>query len=272
MNDRRSNLLGALREGDPDRYLVSLFVPAEWQEPVAALFVLNLELARIREATTLPVTGLMRLQWWRERLEAVSRQAQSSGHPVLGVLAELLAEGRFQSEDLLSLVDARETEFDASPLASVAELEAFAQATAGHLARLSGSVQGAPDGTLDALTAAGTAYGILGVLKALPFAMSQGVAPFAPELSPSTPVSAAPPALLAFSRQAAERGEALLRASQVLRASQGDGIRAVGLIHLLAGNDFNKLQGQGFDPTKEDWCSRPPWTILRAWAHCRLGW
>ena len=59
-----------LRRHDADRYLTALFAPGERREALFALYAFNLEIARMREAVSEPMMGLIRLQWWRDALEA----------------------------------------------------------------------------------------------------------------------------------------------------------------------------------------------------------
>ena len=56
---------------DYDRYLSALFAPACRREALFALIAFNHEIARIPEAVSEPMLGRIRLQWWREVLEAV---------------------------------------------------------------------------------------------------------------------------------------------------------------------------------------------------------
>jgi len=62
-----------LRRGDRDRFLTALFAPADRREALFALYAFNLELARIRESVSQPMLGLIRLQWWRDGLDAIFR-------------------------------------------------------------------------------------------------------------------------------------------------------------------------------------------------------
>jgi 15-cis-phytoene synthase len=61
-----------VRRHDPDRFLTSLFAPPEKRDALLTLYAFNHELARAREAVSEPPLALIRLQWWREVVEAVT--------------------------------------------------------------------------------------------------------------------------------------------------------------------------------------------------------
>ena len=61
-----------VREHDPDRYLATLFAPADAREALFALYAFDHEITRVRRMVSEPVAGLVRLQWWREALDALA--------------------------------------------------------------------------------------------------------------------------------------------------------------------------------------------------------
>jgi len=153
--------LDELRRGDRDRYLILLFAPRKFRPVLAALYVFNLECARgVMAGGEQPLLGQMRLQWWRDGLQAGD---EAFTHPVLS----LLAGRRDLQPGLLDLLAARERDLTDPPFANLAEVVVQAQATGGALAALAAQALG--DGNLDAARAAGTAYALAGVLRAIPF-------------------------------------------------------------------------------------------------------
>ena len=70
-----------VREADRDRYLATLFAPAEHRDALFALYAFNVEIARVRELAREPMPGEIRLQWWREVLagERARRGGGASG-------------------------------------------------------------------------------------------------------------------------------------------------------------------------------------------------
>ena len=74
-----------MREHDPDRYLATLFAPADAREALFALYAFDHEITRVRRMVSEPVAGLVRLQWWREALDALAAD-QPPAHPVVAAV------------------------------------------------------------------------------------------------------------------------------------------------------------------------------------------
>jgi len=74
-----------VREGDRDRWLVTLWAPAAARAGLFALWALDLALVRVVETTTEPRLGEIRLAWWREALQRLDR-APPPPEPVLTAL------------------------------------------------------------------------------------------------------------------------------------------------------------------------------------------
>src|SRR5690606_14509547 len=81
-----------VRSHDRDHWLISLLVPAEARPHLYALYAFNQEIARIREAVSEPMMGMIRLQWWRETVESAAAGTPRE-HPVAEALTPLLADG-----------------------------------------------------------------------------------------------------------------------------------------------------------------------------------
>ncbi len=151
-----------LRRYDADRWRTTLFAGRETRARLVALYAFNVEIARVRETVSEPVLGQIRLQWWREALAEIAAGGPVRKHPI----AEVLAAARPDAETLTRIVDARERDLDDAPFADLAALEMYARATAGDLTRAAFTMSGA-DATDDA-DDIGTAYGLAGLLRALP--------------------------------------------------------------------------------------------------------
>lgn len=164
--------LAELRRDDRDRYLTLLFAPRQARPALAALYAFNLECARaVNAGGQQPLLGQMRLQWWRDGL-AARPAAPDSGtknqaHPVLTALAGQKGLGQELRTQLHDLLAARERDLIASPYATLADVVAQAEATGGALATL--AVLKLDAGRADAARAAGTAYALAGMLRAIPF-------------------------------------------------------------------------------------------------------
>ncbi|HET6468700.1 MAG TPA: squalene/phytoene synthase family protein [Geminicoccaceae bacterium] len=157
------------RRHDPDRYLCALFAPAERRDALLGLLLFNQELARIPELVSQPMAGMIRYQWWREAVTEAA-QGRPRAHPVVRALAAPLREARLDPARLLALVDARESELDALAPADLAALEAYAGNTAGALQAAAVALLGGAGTAWEARARlVGTAFGLVGILRAVAF-------------------------------------------------------------------------------------------------------
>src|SRR3954452_17343605 len=79
-----------VRVADKDRFLATLFAPAEKRGPLFALYAFDLEIAGIRERAREPMPGEIRLQWWRDVLSG-ERGGEAKAHPVAAALTATIA-------------------------------------------------------------------------------------------------------------------------------------------------------------------------------------
>jgi phytoene synthase len=166
-DDSSAYLLAEAKRRDPDRYLCALFAPADRRDDLLTLLLFNDELARIPAAVTQSMTGLIRLQWWRDAVDELLTGRSPRRHPVVEALQPLLAAGRAAPNTLYALIDAREPALE-QPTVGLNWLEGYAQATSGELSRawytaLGGHSSSQAHGAM----AIGTAYGLLGLGDAL---------------------------------------------------------------------------------------------------------
>jgi phytoene synthase len=156
-----------VRDADRDRYLSTLFAPAEQRDALFALYAFNAEIARVRELAREPMPGEIRLQWWREVLLG-ERASEAAAHPVAAALQATLARNGMAVERLVGLIDARTFDLYDEPMATLDELESYGRATQGTLVALAAGVLGVGQETVETLTRhAGMGYAIAGILRAL---------------------------------------------------------------------------------------------------------
>lgn len=162
--------LDQVRQGDRDRYRILLFAPAATRGDLAALAAFNLELARAREQTGEPLLALIRLQWWRETIEEIGSGGKVRAHQVATALAEATRSGALDTELMLGMIEARESEIEQGPPDSDAVFSARVDATAGNLLRLTLQALRLDhrEPVLAAATARiGRAYAIAGLLRSV---------------------------------------------------------------------------------------------------------
>lgn len=110
------------RERDYERYVCALFAPREKRTALLALTALNAELARIRHQITEPITGEIRLTWWRDALEKLEA-GEVLRHPVLALLAPLVEEGALEAKTLAAMAEARYPELEPPAHRTMNDLE-----------------------------------------------------------------------------------------------------------------------------------------------------
>src|SRR5690348_18403283 len=103
-----SSLAALVRDSDRDRYQTALFAPAGRREALLALYAFNYEIARVRETVTTPMLGQIRLQWWREVLDAAYAGAPPRQHPVVLPLSAAIRAFGLARRPFDRLIDTRE--------------------------------------------------------------------------------------------------------------------------------------------------------------------
>jgi phytoene synthase len=163
------------RSGDPDRALAALFAPRDIRADLLALYAFNVELARIAEQVTEPELGAIRLQWWRD---AVARGAteEAAGHPVADALRAARQRRALSPERIEALIDARIFDIATRIMPDWNALETYLHDTAGALFALAATCAGVPRALLEpAASQAGLAYGLTGLMRALPGHAARGL-------------------------------------------------------------------------------------------------
>lgn len=159
-----------VRRHDRDRYVAALVAPKPARGALLALYAFNLEIARVRETVSEPILGRMRLQWWRETLEAIRCGGAVRQHAVALALADAIRGHGLDPEPLAAMIDGREFDLEDRQPGTLDELVAYADATAGSLAVAALSVLGGAGADARAAARdAGTAWALSGLLRAVPF-------------------------------------------------------------------------------------------------------
>ena len=164
-----------VRTADKDRFLSTLFAPAEHRGALFALYAFNVEVSRVREAAREPLAGEIRLQWWRDVLAGEGR-GEVAANPVAAALLASLARYRLPAARLEALIEARRFDLYDEPMASLTALDAYGDKVSSNLLALAAQVLGAAGGPeIDALAHhAGLAYAVTGLLKAFPIHAARG--------------------------------------------------------------------------------------------------
>jgi 15-cis-phytoene synthase len=164
----------AARAHERDRYLSALLAPRAARDDLIALAAFAGEIARIPAMVREPMAGEIRLQWWRDALEALER-GEKSGHPVADAVGAARLRHRLPNSLLQGIIDAHTIGLYEEPLADDRALWSFLANTEGAMFALGLRVLGrGGNGWPSVADAAGRAYGLARALMELPALLAQG--------------------------------------------------------------------------------------------------
>jgi phytoene synthase len=173
MQDAYRHCAALVRESDRDRFLASLFAPAERRGHLHALYAFNIEIARVRQIAREALAGEIRLQWWRDALGGRAH-GEVTAHPVAAALLDTIVCCALPSEPLAGLIDARARDLYDEPIATLAALEMFGRQTAAAVFDLAVRILDRRAALGDVAAAAGVAYALAGLLQAFPHHAASG--------------------------------------------------------------------------------------------------
>jgi phytoene synthase len=149
-----------VRTHDRPRYYSVLFAPKELRDDLLALYAFAAEVGRIADQVREPALGEIRLQWWRDSVEALSA-GQAGGNPTLRCLAGAISRRSLPVQPLLALIEARTADLYSDPPATIGDLEGRLGETQSAVFQLASLVCGGagPD-SAEAAGHAGVAHGL----------------------------------------------------------------------------------------------------------------
>lgn len=164
-----------VREADRDRWLASLFAPADKRPHLHAIAAFTIEVSRIRELVSAPGPGEIRLQWWVDAIEGEAR-GDVQAHPVADALIDTIHRFRLPRRALTDLIEARRFDLYDDPMPDVEALEAWCGHTASVPIRLASLVlaDGGEPGGAACAGYAGVAIGLAGVMRTFARHAEQG--------------------------------------------------------------------------------------------------
>jgi 15-cis-phytoene synthase len=99
----------AARDTDPDRYAAALLAPAQVRDDLIVVAAYLGDVARIPLIVAEPTLAEIRLQWWRETIQA-GAQGGLSGNPVADAMVRTISRHGLTITDVLAPLDARRFE------------------------------------------------------------------------------------------------------------------------------------------------------------------
>jgi len=157
-----------VRVHDPDRFLLSMFAPADVREDLWALFAFNYEIAKTREVVSETQLGLIRLQWWRDAITGIYEKNEVLEHKILQVLAGAIKRHDLPRELFDTLIYAREFDLEDILPGNVEGVVNYADFTTTPLMKLAVKITGG-DVEAEPVQPVAVNYALTGLLRAVPF-------------------------------------------------------------------------------------------------------
>src|SRR5579863_10060204 len=132
MQDAFAHCAEIVRTTDRDRYVATLFAPAEHRDALFALYAFNAEISRVRDVAREPMPGEIRLQWWREVVSG-ERSGEAAANPVAAALLATVQRGNLVVELLRTLIEVHRFDLYDEPMARLSDLEGYARGTGSTL-------------------------------------------------------------------------------------------------------------------------------------------
>ncbi len=244
-----------VRAHDYDRFLSSLFTPADRRPALWALYAFNYEIARTREVVSNTMLGLIRLQWWHDAFGRIYGGGEIPAHEILRDLAPAIRTHGLAREDFEQMLYAREFDLEDRPPENLQGLEHYVDFTATPLLRMAQAIAGETAG--DGAPVA-KAYAMAGLLRAVPFHAAQRRC-YLPGINVEGLYAGKPQGLEDAARGVAERLETLLNEARLKGKTAKVMAAQTGLfLKVLKNNNFNVLGGRISAPI--------PFYALRVWA------
>lgn len=170
----QKNYCGDLVRGhDADRYLISMFAPADRRADLWALFAFNYEIAKTRDVVSDTMLGLIRLQWWRDAIAGVYEGKTVPEHEVLKPLATAIERYKLPREHFDKLIYAREFDLEGVSPENMEGLIHYADFTTTPLLCLAVQICGEALGE-DVVRPVAVNYTLAGILRATAHNARQG--------------------------------------------------------------------------------------------------
>jgi NADH dehydrogenase [ubiquinone] 1 alpha subcomplex assembly factor 6 len=277
--DRLSSVAAFVQRYDRDRFQTVLFAPVARREALFALYAFNYEIARVRERVTQPTLGRIRIEWWREAIAAAFEGGPIRRHVVVEPLTAAIRDQRPTRAHFDRLINARESDLDDEPPASLEALEDYAESTSARLVYLALEILGAHDPAA-ALAGfhVGIAYALTGLLRAMPHLARTGRRFIPTDIAARTGLDAADyhalqsrPALRAASAELAAAASRHLASARNSRATIARSALPALLPATIAQHSLARLRRAGWDPFDPSLATRDPLQSWRLAAAMLLG-
>ncbi len=153
----------AVKKVDPDRYRAALMSERQGREDLLILYAFHYELSKVPEATSEPMLGQIRYEWWREAIDEIYGEREVRRHEISTPLAEMLPRTQIPRYWIDRLIDGRARDLDPQAFADIDDARDYARQTSGQLMQIAVKVLGGtPD---EPVLRAGEAWGLTGLAR-----------------------------------------------------------------------------------------------------------
>lgn len=166
-NEAQNYCAQFVQENDPDRYLISMFAPVQSRGALWALFAFNHEIAKTRSVVSETQLGLIRLQWWREAINAIYDGGEVLEHGVVQALAVAIKTYDLPLEHFENLIYAREFDLEDVRPGNLEGLLNYADFTTTPLMKLALHIFGG-DAEGEPVQPISVNYALAGILRSVP--------------------------------------------------------------------------------------------------------
>ncbi len=119
-----------VRDADKDRFLATLFAPANARADLFAVYAFDIETAAVAHRVREPMAGEIRLQWWAD---AITGKADSAGHPVAEAFLAMVTRHVIPVALALGVIEGRQRALYPDWHPGEAEFELLASETLGAI-------------------------------------------------------------------------------------------------------------------------------------------
>ena len=140
-----------VRDEDRDRFLATLFAPADVRPALFSIYAFDIEIAHISRRVSEPLAGEVRLQWWRDVITGAARE-QAAGSPVAAALIETIGRYTLPQRIFADLIEAQRDVLYRKPVEAIGEFEQWAAQTHGGIFALAARVLSGGNPDLDHLS------------------------------------------------------------------------------------------------------------------------
>ena len=166
MQDAFAYCADLVRTADRDRFIASLFAPAERRGALHALYAFAAEVARVREVAHTALPGEIRLQWWNDVVNG-ERDGEANANPVAAALLATMERYHLGRNVLLDLIEARRFDLYEDTMRTLDDVEAYLRRISSSLISLAVLILAGAEFEAVA-TPAGIASGLAEILRAFP--------------------------------------------------------------------------------------------------------